>query len=106
LILEFGDFRAIFKVWESLGIYLGFEDFWAMFRVWRGWGCFRSMASYDSDVLVDMGDYDSFASSSDEKLFQRMGRVHQMVFIIVIASTNTLDFVQLQCTRYGWRPID
>jgi hypothetical protein len=64
------------------------------------------MASYDNDVLVDMGDYDSFSSSSDEKLFQRMQRVHQMVFIIAIANTNTLDFVQVQCTGYGWRPID
>jgi hypothetical protein len=35
------------------------------------------MASYDNDVLVDMGDYDSSSSSSDEKLFQRMWRVYQ-----------------------------
>jgi len=87
-------------------VILEFRDFWAIFRVWKGWGCFRSMASYDNDVLVDMGDYDSSSSSSDEKLFQRMQRVHQTMFIIAIASTNTLDFVQVQCTGYGWRSID
>ncbi len=51
------------------------------------------MASYDSDVLVDIGDYDSSSFTSDEKLFQRMRRVHQMVLIVSIAITNTLDFV-------------
>ncbi len=85
LISEFGDFRAFLRL----------GDFWAIFRVWKGWGCFRSMASYDNDVLVDMDDYDSSSSSSDEKLFQRMWRVYQMVFIIAIASINRLDFVQV-----------
>jgi hypothetical protein len=93
LISKFGDFKAIFKVWKSLEIFLGFGDFWAIFRVWKVWGCFRSMASYDSDVLVDIGDYDSSSFTSDEKLFQRMRRVHQMVLIVSIAITNTLDFV-------------
>jgi len=48
VISELRDFTA----------FLRFRDFWAIFKVWKGWGCFRSIGSYDNDVLVDMGDYD------------------------------------------------
>jgi hypothetical protein len=49
------------------------------------------MTSYNNDVLVDMGDYDGSSSNSNEELFQRTQKVHQMVFATIVANTNTLD---------------
>jgi hypothetical protein len=34
LILGFGDFKVIFKVWGLGGLFLGFIEFWVVFRVW------------------------------------------------------------------------
>ncbi len=59
LFFGFGVFRAISRVWGFLGLFLRFGEV----RV-----VFRSMASFDSDVLMDMGDYDN-SFSSDEELF-------------------------------------
>ncbi len=59
LFLGFGEFRAISRVWHFLGLFLRFGEVGVVFR---------SMAPFDSDVLMDMGDYDN-SFSSDEELF-------------------------------------
>jgi hypothetical protein len=43
------------------------------------------------DVLMDIGDFDNSSSNSDEKLFQRTKKVHQMVFITTVVGLNTFD---------------
>jgi len=40
---------------------------------------------------MDTIDYDNPSSNSNEELFWRTQKVHQMVFAVVIANTNTLD---------------
>ncbi len=59
LLLGFGEFRAISRVWGSFGLFLRFGEVGVVFK---------SMASFDSDVLMDVGDYDN-SFSSDEELF-------------------------------------
>jgi hypothetical protein len=52
-----------------LGLFLGFGVFLGYFKKFGEVRVvFRSMASFDSDVLMDMGDYDN-SFSSDEELF-------------------------------------
>lgn len=52
---------------------MGFS--WDVFTVWRYWDCFRSMASFDSDVLVDMGDFESSSYRSDEGIISKDAKV-------------------------------
>jgi hypothetical protein len=59
LFLGFREFRAIYRVWGFLGLFLRFGEVGVVFR---------SMASFDNDVLMDMGDYDN-SFNSDEELF-------------------------------------
>lgn len=59
LLLGFGEFRDISRVWGSFGLFLRFGEVGVVFK---------SMASFDSDVLMDVGDYDN-SFSSDEELF-------------------------------------
>jgi len=40
---------------------------------------------------MDIGDFDNSSSNSDEKLFQRTKKVHQMVFITTVVGLNTFD---------------
>ncbi len=74
-------FLVVWRVWGFLGLFLKFGKVGVVFK---------SMASFGSDVLMDMGDYDN-SFSSDEELFLRTHRVHQMVFIAMVANVNTLD---------------
>jgi hypothetical protein len=50
LLLGFGDFRVISRVRGFSRLFLWFREVGVMFR---------SMASFDSDVLMDLGDYDN-----------------------------------------------
>ncbi len=53
------------------------------------------------DVLMDIGDFDSSLSSSDEKLFQRTKKVHQMVFITTVVGLDTLDLFNSKESNLG-----
>ncbi len=46
------------------------------------------MASFNGDDLLNMDDINSSFSSNDKKIFQRMHKQHQIVFVIIIMGAN------------------
>jgi hypothetical protein len=46
------------------------------------------MASFNGDDLSNMDDINSSFSSNDKKIFQRMHKQHQIVFVIIIMGAN------------------
>jgi hypothetical protein len=46
------------------------------------------MASSNGDDLSNMDGINSSFSNNDEKIFQRMHKQHQIVFVIMIMATN------------------
>jgi hypothetical protein len=80
-----------FLGWKNLRLILGFGIFLDHFLGLESWGCFRSMTSFNSDVLMDTSDYDIPSSNNNEELFWKTQRVHELVFTIAVANANTLD---------------
>jgi hypothetical protein len=44
---------------------------------------------YGNDVFSDMVDFNGFSSSSDEEMFQKARKQHQIMYIVVIMGTTT-----------------
>jgi hypothetical protein len=42
-----------------------------------------------NDIFLDMVDFNGFSSSSDEEMFQKTSKQHQIMYIVVVMATTT-----------------
>jgi len=64
--------------------------FWGVsFRVFFKGFFFCSMVFSNNNALLDIGDFNNFSSNTDEEMFHRIHKQHEIVFIVTIASVDT-----------------
>jgi hypothetical protein len=50
------------------------------------------MVFSNNNALLDICDFNNFSSNTNEEMFHRIHKQHELVFIVTIASVDTFKF--------------